>query len=219
MRTMLLTIAGVILLAGGGITYATQVNEKTTPVEETNTSEHERQNKDNVKDQNEYQEFKTIDEIVDTTELNKEIVEDNKNKRITLLTDEHNQVQFKSIYVKSKNRLKIIEVDGGVIFNQVLDKKDVNQEDKTEDIYQDGIERDEEEISEVHSLEEYTTLANHVDIANFDTQIVEDNPYKRVMVLNEKDGNTTFKSIYLKHKNFIKVIDLHDGLVYKGTVQ
>ncbi|MGM8213224.1 hypothetical protein ACLIBH_10580 [Virgibacillus sp. W0430] len=48
------------------------------------------------------------------------VVEDNPNKRIIVLQDENGKNRVKSIYIKKTNRLKVIEFDKGLIFNEVI---------------------------------------------------------------------------------------------------
>lgn len=49
-------------------------------------------------------------------------VTDNQGKRILLLSDQSDTEQYKSIFIKDTNRLKIINVnDDGEVFNEILD--------------------------------------------------------------------------------------------------
>lgn len=233
MKTFILTTASILVLAGGGLGYAAYASEDTTPTEkvdviaseDTQTEEDtstasEQQNQTDVEGKSDLQELDTLEEVVDTDNLDIEVVEDNKYKRIAVLTDANNQPQFKSIYIKKNNRLKVIDFKDGLVFNQVLDKVDYdvdteNQLDENGSSDQEVVEED----TELSNLEEYGTIANQVNVDDLDVQIVEDNPYKRILILNDEDGHTAFKSIYIKKKNILKVIDLHGGLVYNGTAK
>lgn len=48
------------------------------------------------------------------------VVEDNEGKRIILFRNEKNQEKYKSIFIKEEERVKIIDLDKGEIFNGLL---------------------------------------------------------------------------------------------------
>lgn len=72
--------------------------------------------------------------------------------------------------------------------------------------------------TELAEFEEYTTLINQVDITSLDVQVVKDNKGKRIILLKDGNGNPQYKSIYVKDKNRLKIINLSDGLLYNGTI-
>lgn len=61
-------------------------------------------------------EYNTLAAHVDLSTLTPVVVSDNYNKRTILLKDANGREQFKSIYVKRTNMLKIINLKGGQIF-------------------------------------------------------------------------------------------------------
>lgn len=62
-------------------------------------------------------EYETIMENIDSDIYSFEMVTDNVGKRILLLTNEAGEAKYKSIFIKSNNQLKIINVDGeGQVF-------------------------------------------------------------------------------------------------------
>src|SRR5699024_4258989 len=141
-------------------------------------------------------EYDTLDDVVGADDFNAQIVENNNHKRVILLKGDNGQPQFKSIYVKDTNRLKVIDFKDGLVLNQILSDK-----------------------TEVEGLVEYSTLANHVDVNGFNAQVVENNPHKRVIVLKGDHGQPQFKSIYVKDASRLKIINFHEGLVYNGIIQ
>lgn len=60
--------------------------------------------------------------IDDLNSLTPEIEVDNDNKRIILFADDNDHKQYKSIFIKQKQRLKIIELnkDDGLLFNDTI---------------------------------------------------------------------------------------------------
>lgn len=67
-------------------------------------------------------EYDTIIQQIDNQDYEFREVTDNEGKRILLLVDPDGNEQYKSIFIKETNRLKIIKIDGeGEIFNRVLD--------------------------------------------------------------------------------------------------
>lgn len=61
-------------------------------------------------------EYKTLSAHVNLSTLTPVVVSDNYNNRTILLKDANGRGQFKSIYVKRTNMLKIINLKGGQIF-------------------------------------------------------------------------------------------------------
>lgn len=66
-------------------------------------------------------EYDTIIDMVGDQSLVFEMVEDNQGKRVLLMVESDGTEQYKTIFVKKTNRLKIIEIDGqGLLFNDIL---------------------------------------------------------------------------------------------------
>ncbi|WP_339229320.1 PepSY domain-containing protein [Oceanobacillus sp. FSL K6-2867] len=75
------------------------------------------------------------------------------------------------------------------------------------------------ESAAVTSLEEYDTIINQVDAEDLTFHLVTDNSGNRIMFLVDGDGNKHFKTIFLKHDNLLKIIDMNgDGQVYNGNL-
>lgn len=230
MRTLLITIAGVIVLAGGGAGYAyssyntSQADKEESPVSEINM------NDENGESLTELPESEELQNVIDGEAFDFEVVKDNDEKRILVLKDEDNNQKYKSIYIKNKDWLKVIEFDEGLIYNEQIgeadesDKeasKDNDKEETTKDSKKEEkkAESSDEKESSDSDLEEYSTLEDQVDMDGLQTDVVEDNSNKRITLLKNEDGKKEYKSIYVKNKNFIKIIDLDGGLVYKGEIK
>ncbi|WP_373893289.1 hypothetical protein [Virgibacillus sp. CBA3643] len=212
MKTFALTTASALLLASGGVGYAVQANPDSTPVSENSTAMNHQKVQIDTEDIDDLLEYDTLDDVVDADNFNAQIVENNNHKRVILLKGDNGQPQFKSIYVKETNRLKIIDFKDGLVFNQILsDKEDVEEGDQDSEAT--------EQETELEGLVEYSTLANHIDVNGFNAQVVENNPHKRVIVLKGDHGQPQFKSIYVKDTSRLKIINLHEGLVYNGIIQ
>lgn len=239
MKKIMITTASVLLLTSVGVGFAVNANaDKTEVVEshveasqqetqldiqEIETDHQENQTEtDNTPD---FTEYETLTEVVEMDSFHTEVVEDNKRKRVLLLTDDNNKPQYKSIYIKNKNRLKVIDFGGGMVFDQVLSatKEDVVVDEPKVEKKEtnDEVAVDEAQVSQSSGLEgyaEYATIANKVDLTKYNVEVVEDNNYKRIILLTDDNNRPQYKSIYVKNKNRLKVIDLNGGLVHNGTI-
>ncbi|MUV38245.1 hypothetical protein JNUCC1_02081 [Lentibacillus sp. JNUCC-1] len=213
MKTLVLTTAGTLLLTSGGLGYAVHANADTTPVVNHSSASHHQKVQVEAEDIEDLLEYDTLDDAVDADDFNAEVVENNAHKRVILLSDDNGQPQFKSILVKDTNRLKVIDFQGGLVFNQILGEteEDGDADDNTsEDSDNEAV----EEGAEIDELPEYDTLDDVVDADDFNAQVVENNAHKRVILLKDENGQPQFKSIYVKDTNRLKVIDFQGGLVF-----
>lgn len=66
-------------------------------------------------------EYNKIVEQIDSQDYTFETVTDNEGKRVLNIIDKNGSKQYKTIFIKNTNRLKIIRIDGGgLIFNGTL---------------------------------------------------------------------------------------------------
>ncbi|WP_164669727.1 hypothetical protein [Virgibacillus doumboii] len=72
---------------------------------------------------------------------------------------------------------------------------------------------------EVQSHPEFEVLDEQVDSNNFEIEVVENNEYTRVINLTVQDSNEQYKSVYVKETNVLKIIDLDQGLVFRGVIE
>lgn len=61
-------------------------------------------------------EYAKLSSVVNVSNLNLQVVEDNASKRVITLKDQNGRVQYKSIFMKRTNMLKVIDTRGGQIF-------------------------------------------------------------------------------------------------------
>lgn len=69
-----------------------------------------------------YEEMAIWEEVIPTNNYSLRVVEDNNHKRIVLFEDENGHVSYKSIYIKDKDRLKVIDTDtdDGLLYNDKI---------------------------------------------------------------------------------------------------
>lgn len=67
--------------------------------------------------------------------------------------------------------------------------------------------------------EEAEVLAEHIPVDELTAQVEVDNEGKRITLFENESGQKVYKSIYIKHDNHLKIIDLNgDKLLYEGTL-
>lgn len=195
---------------------------------ESNTSEEVQTGSATTKDQDieknneldELAEGSTIESTIDTKDIQLDIVEDNSNKRVILIKDEEGHKTHKSIFLKKKNRLKIIEFDKGQIFNQVIDSESSDKETAKKSTTEKPTSENHStnKNNELDGLTEGATIASTIGTNDIQLDIVEDNNYKRVMVIKNKDGHKTHKSVFLKTKNRLKIIEFDRGQIFNEII-
>lgn len=82
--------------------------------------EAEEVNKEQSGELEELEEYEMLEDNIDLTEYTPDVKEDNSHKRIILFKNGKNNEKYKSIYIKKENRLKIIEFDEGLIYNEKI---------------------------------------------------------------------------------------------------
>ena len=225
MKKIILTIASILLVAGGAVGFTMKATADNTSASETKVKNEQHETQTEEKDTNDFHEYDALKKVVDLNEFTIEEVEDNQNKHVIILKDDQDMPQFKSIYVKNKDRLKVVDFDKGVIFNQALsDTENDTNDNKSESNDNNTVEKDKEgskeqkQKSEIEELTEYSILDKKLDMDNLSDEVVKDNDYKRIILLKDENGQPQYKSIYIKNKNRLKVIDLHGGLVYNDKI-
>lgn len=225
MKKIILTIASILLVAGGAVGFTMKATADNTSASEQKVKNEQHETQTEEKDTNDFHEYDALKKVVDLNEFTIEEVEDNQNKHVIILKDDQNMPQFKSIYVKNKDRLKVVDFDKGVIFNQALsDTENDTNDNKSESNDNNTVEKDKEgskeqkQKSEIEEFTEYSILDKKLDMDNLSDEVVKDNDYKRIILLKDENGQPQYKSIYIKNKNRLKVIDLHGGLVYNDKI-
>lgn len=73
--------------------------------------------------------------------------------------------------------------------------------------------------SDLSGYEEADVLGEHMPVDELTPIVETDNPGKRIILFEDADGQKVYKSIFIKHDQHVKIIDLKkDGLVYEGRL-
>ncbi|AVR00309.1 hypothetical protein OBCHQ24_15270 [Oceanobacillus iheyensis] len=120
MKTFVLTTASALLLTSVGVGYALHANPDKTPVSENDTEMNHQKAQVDTENMDDFLEYDTLDDVAEADNFIAQIVEDNPHKRIILLKDDNGEPQFKSIFVKDTNRLKIINLHEGLEYNEII---------------------------------------------------------------------------------------------------
>lgn len=79
-------------------------------------------------------------------------------------------------------------------------------------------ENHQEAVKDSSSLGEIPTIQNVIEQNDFDYDVVEDNNYKRVLLIKDDHGHKSHKSIFLKKSNHLKVIKFDHGQIFNGHI-
>jgi len=94
------------------------------PGDETNNNGENQTNndsEDSVSALADFPEYETLVKEIDVDTLDAQIETDNPNKRVIIYADSDGRKQYKSIFIKKQDHLKIIHFDNdGEIFNEVI---------------------------------------------------------------------------------------------------
>ncbi|WBX80551.1 hypothetical protein PD280_01395 [Virgibacillus salarius] len=64
-------------------------------------------------------EYPIISDVVDMKEMDWDITKDNLYKRV-ILFKKNGEIKYKSIYIKKTNRLKLVKLDEGLLYNEII---------------------------------------------------------------------------------------------------
>lgn len=92
------------------------------------------------------------------------------------------------------------------MFNDVITNKEEIEKEKTDTRI------------DLSTFKETSVLEDYIDVADYHVEVATDNPHKRVILLYDGNYRMQYKSIYVKDKNYLKVIDLNDDLLYNETI-
>lgn len=98
---------------------------------------------------------------------------------------------------------------------------EVSEPDSSEDAVTDSAEEEPAQSADpkLEGLEEFSDLEEHLPLSDLTANIEADNQGKRVILYEDSTGQKVYKSVYVKHDQHVKIIDLkNDGLVYEGKV-
>lgn len=96
----------------------------------------------------------------------------------------------------------------------VVEQNDANSSNISED---DG---EIVEMSELQQFDEYEILAKHIDLAQFTSKIQTNNQGNRIILFINQQDEKVFKSIFIKHDQHLKIIDLNtDALLFNDVIE
>lgn len=181
-------LSTIILTVGGtGATYALNINQTAQVTEQVQLQQ--------------LPEYSTITAHTNIESMSAKIVEDSSAKRIIVFSNTSTKGQMKSIFLKNKNIVKIIDLKNSIIYNGAI------------------IQPSTSEASIEKSYPEQQVIASYVDVSRYHSQVVEDHANKRVIVFNDNIGREQFKAMFIKNTKELKIINTRGGLVYKGIIQ
>jgi len=247
MKKVILTTAALVLV-GGGVTYAAVGGNSNKTTAEDTPSNHEEVKVENesIKDFTEYNALSDAIDLdglkADVLEDNgnKRVImlkDDNGHPRAKSIFIKDDSRLKVIDFNKGKvfddvigDKAEEAKTDDNAS-NKKADEPKTEKTDKAEDNNKEAVNKDtdkseketekaseKEDTSKVDKMDEYKTIADHVDVSKYDVRVVEDNSNKRIMLLNDDNKKPEYKTIYIKHKNMLKIIDLNGGLVYKGII-
>ncbi|UOQ92105.1 hypothetical protein MUO14_16610 [Halobacillus shinanisalinarum] len=109
-KTILIALSMLFLAACGG-NDGVKANENTVKTE-TGSANHE-----NLK---EFEEKSIWQKHINLETHSIQIMEDNSHKRVALFENEQGEEMYKSIFIKNTERLKIIQFDEGLLYNDII---------------------------------------------------------------------------------------------------
>lgn len=77
-----------------------------------------------------------------------------------------------------------------------------------------------EENEALNDLPEYDIWAQYIDLSTFEADVETDNNNIRVIFFEDGDGQKSFKSVFLKEANHLKLVSLDDdGLIHDDVIK
>lgn len=197
----------MLIVMGVGMNYAAKANQPATNHEQApiESKYHDVSTIQNLA------EYKALNHMMAMNHFDPEIVEDTKEKRIILFNNYEGEATYKSIYMKQSNHLKVVDINEGVVLDQVIEP---NSGDGglvfpiVEEAYP---------MTDLQSLQEYEALAGRLPIEHLAAEIITDDAEKRV-VLFSKEGQEQYKSIYMIQTNHLKIVDFSQGLIFNESL-
>ena len=168
MKKIIVTAASALLLTSAGVGYAAY---NTDTYEDDLFQEHVQVKENKADDVKSFDEYKTLEQVINLDELHHEVLEDNQQKRVILFSD-NNEAKIKSIFVKETEKLKVIDFTRGLIFNQNID---YFNETTT------GESNQHLEQSELEKLAEFAILNDQLQLDKLTAKIVKDQDEERII--------------------------------------
>ncbi|MCH1625892.1 hypothetical protein [Fredinandcohnia quinoae] len=75
-----------------------------------------------------------------------------------------------------------------------------------------------ESIIENSEMLEFASLEANVSLSDYQLNVVEDNPHKRIILLKNKQGQERYKSIFIKDTGELKIIEFNKGPIFVDMI-
>lgn len=75
-----------------------------------------------------------------------------------------------------------------------------------------------EDLGELTEIEEYEILKEKIDLNKFTPVVKQDNNYKRIILFKNEQGKESYKSIYIKKDNRLKIIEFNNGQIFNEKI-
>ncbi|MBD7984112.1 hypothetical protein H9649_05935 [Sporosarcina sp. Sa2YVA2] len=160
-------------------------------------------------------EYATVASKIDVNGLTAKVVEDNYNTRTIVFSNSHGQGQYKSIFVKRTDSLKVIDFRGGQIFYGTISNETAAPAPEQPAKPEQKPATD----TAISALPEYATLASVVDVTGFNLEVAEDNFNTRTVLVKDQNNRVQYKSIFVKRAHTLKVINTRGGQIFYGAVK
>src|SRR5699024_9191294 len=92
MKKIILTIATILLVAVGDISFTIKTNADNTSTAEQKVKNEQQETQTEEKDTNDFHEYDALNKVVDLNEFTIEEVEDNQDKHVIILKNEERRV-------------------------------------------------------------------------------------------------------------------------------
>lgn len=77
-----------------------------------------------------------------------------------------------------------------------------------------------EQQDELGGFEEYEILSDNIDLSAHEAEVETDNSNSRVILFEDSEGNKTYKSVFVKDEQHLKIIQLDDdGVIYNDYLE
>lgn len=201
MKTILITTIGALILTAGGVTGInvdrTEAANQNAIVSNYSQQEDQYNYTASTEILTSLPEYETVAAKVDVSKYSAQIVEDNLMKRVIVLKDTNGRERYKTVFIKTLNRLKIVDYKGGMIFDKVISDVTAKKTQPASVV-----------SNVVAESVEYKKLSATTDLSDYRAQLVEDNLNKRITLFKDANGHVKYKTIFVKKTGLVKIINV-----------
>lgn len=107
------------------------------------------------------------------------------------------------------------------------EENDENSDGATEDIENQEDNSDDRDTSDtvanngdLETYPEFDIIAEHIDLDKYQGVVETDNKGNRIILFEDENGHSEYKSIFIKHDNRLKIVEFNnDGLLYNEIIK